>query len=103
MAGLLRCEDFKMSESFSVKDLANSVNELRVAVAGLSNNDKIQAIRLEMLGSIFSALIATGALNRDAIENIINLYDTDDEQFSKEFIQTEKEAMIRLMNAVKVR
>ncbi|MBI6529089.1 hypothetical protein JEP40_08170 [Proteus vulgaris] len=92
-----------MSESFSVKELANSVNELKVAVAGLSNNDKIQTIRLEMLGSIFSALIATGALNRDAIENIINLYDTDDKQFSKEFLQEQKEAMIGLMNSIKVR
>lgn len=103
MADLLRCEDFKMSESFSVKELANSVNELKVAVAGLSNNDKIQTIRLEMLGSIFSALIATGALNRDAIENIINLYDTDDKQFSKEFLQEQKEAMIGLMNSIKLR
>lgn len=92
-----------MSESFSVKELANSVNELKAAVAGLSNNDKIQTIRLEMLGSIFSALIATGALNRDAIENIINLYDTDDKQFSKEFLQEQKEAMIGLMNSIKVR
>ncbi|WP_311749662.1 hypothetical protein [Proteus terrae] len=92
-----------MSESFSVKDLASSVNELRTAVAGLSNNDKIQTIRLEMLGSIFSALIATGTLNRDAIENIINLYDTDDKQFSKEFLQEQKVAMIGLMNSIKVR
>lgn len=56
-----------------------------------------------MLGSIFSALIATGTLNRDAIENIINLYDTDDKQFSKKFLQEQKGAMIGLMNSIKVR
>lgn len=103
MADLLPCEEMKMSESFSVKELANSVNELKVAIAVLGNNDKIQAIRLEMLGSLFSALIAAGVLNKDVIESIINSYDTDDKQFSKDFLQEQKEAMIGIMNSIKVR
>lgn len=84
-----------------INKLIGDVNELKNAIIALNNIEKIHAVRLEMLGAIFSALIATGQINKKVAEDVISAYSTSSDQFSDEFIQQQKEAMLNLLNTIK--
>lgn len=86
-----------------INKLIGDINKLNKAIEIINNNEKIHAIRLEMLGTIFSALIAAGQINKEIAEQAISIYSTSDSQFSDDFIQQQKEAMISLLSAIKVR
>ncbi|HCR3557356.1 TPA: hypothetical protein ON737_003237 [Morganella morganii] len=86
-----------------INKLIGDINKLNKAIEIINNNEKIHAIRLEMLGTIFSALIAAGQINKEIAEQAISIYSTSDSQFSDDFIQQQKEAMIDLLSAIKVR
>lgn len=86
-----------------INKLIGDINKLNKAIEIINNNEKIHAIRLEMLGTIFSALIAAGQINKEIAEQAISIYSTSDSQFSDDFIQQQKEAMINLLSAIKVR
>lgn len=86
-----------------INKLIGDINKLNKAIEIINNNEKIHAIRLEMLGTILSALIAAGQINKEIAEQAISIYSTSDSQFSDDFIQQQKEAMINLLSTIKVR
>lgn len=83
--------------------LIADVKKLNEAVLALGNSDKVLIVRLEILTSIFSALVASGVIKREGIETIVNLYSTSDPRFTDDFIAKEKKAVMQIIDSIKVR
>lgn len=83
--------------------LTADVRKLNETVISLGNSNKSLAVRIEILASIFSALVAAGLIKIEGVETIVNMYSSNDKRLTDDFLANEKKAVMKLIDSIKVR